>query len=161
MELEKYFPLMKLTQNCGMNYNGWIASIEESICKCCRLGGCIVMDGFNQLHKMNNECEPMKSNLRDEIKHVMDECDIIICIRNQWMSVVKNGWDCYSKEKIVVTESNWYEDECDPIGWTSTMDKLNISVTHCTNFIGWNVIQKLVVECDLVECCGDEWEEFW
>jgi hypothetical protein len=64
------------------------------------------MDGFNQLHKMNNEREPMKSNLRDEIKHMVDECDIIICTRNQWMSVVKNGWDCYSKDKIVVTESN-------------------------------------------------------
>jgi hypothetical protein len=51
---------MKLTQFCGMNYNGLIASIEESICKCCTLGGCIVMDGFNQLHKMNNEYEPMK-----------------------------------------------------------------------------------------------------
>jgi TPP-dependent 2-oxoacid decarboxylase len=55
---------------------------------------------------MNNECEPMKSNLRDEIKHMMDECDIIVCTGNQWMSVVKNGWDCYSKDKIVVTKSN-------------------------------------------------------
>jgi len=105
--------------------------------------------------------------LRDEIKHMMDECDIIICTRNLWMSVVKNGWDCYSKDEIVVTKSNWFKDECDPIGWTSTMHKLNPSVTHCTNFIGWIVIQKLVVECDLVEwnedpeCCGDEWEEFW
>ncbi len=36
----------------------------------------------------------------------MVECDIIICTRNQWMSVVKNGWDCYSKDEIVVTESN-------------------------------------------------------
>jgi hypothetical protein len=83
------------------------------------------------------------------------------------MSVVKNGWDCYSKDEIVVTGSNWFKDECDPIGWTSTMDKLNPSVTHCTNFIGWIVIQKLVVECDLAEWnedperCGDEWEEFW
>jgi len=60
VELEQYFPLMKVTQFCGMNYTWWIASIEESICRCRWLGGCIVMDGFNQLHKMNNECEPMK-----------------------------------------------------------------------------------------------------
>lgn len=68
VELEQYFPLMNLTQFCGMHYNGWIASIEESICKCCRLGGCIVMDGFNQLHKMDNvnqwnKTQGMKSNI--------------------------------------------------------------------------------------------------
>ncbi len=109
----------------------------------------------------------MKSNSRDEIKHMMVECDIIICIGNQWMSVVKNGCDCYSKDEIVVTKSNWFNDECDPIGWTSTMDKLNPSVTHCTNFIGWFCDTKTGGWMwpswwnEDPKCCGDEWEEFW
>jgi hypothetical protein len=54
-----------------------------------------------------------------------------------------------------------------PNGWTSTMDKLNPSVTHCTNFIGWFCDTKTGGWMwpswwnEDPKCCGDEWEEFW